>query len=495
MKKRGKVYLVGAGPGDVGLITVRGLECIRAADLIAYDHLVNAELLRHAKPDAKLVFVGKTPKKHTVPQEKLNALLVKWARAGKIVTRLKGGDPFVFGRGGEEAEELARARVDFEIVPGITSAIAAPAYAGIPITHRAFASGVAFITGHEDPTKPESALNWQRVAQFPGTKVILMGVERISEIARALVRGGCAPKTPVAMVRWGTTNRQETICGTLGTIADIAARKNFQAPAVTIVGDVVKMREKLNWFERKPLFGRRIVVTRARHQASILSEKLRALGAEVIEIPTIRIEPIAKKVKISSYDWLIFTSANGVVEFFRHFFAQHRDIRALDSAKIAAIGPATAEKLWELGLAVDVLPREFVAEALVKAMAREKLEGKRVLIARAAEARDVLPQGLRKLGARVEVFPIYRTVPEKNSAKLAIDWREIDWVTFASSSAAENFAKIFGTKRVLRANPRLKFASIGPITTATAEKFGFRVTVEAKKYTIDGLVKAICEAK
>ncbi|PYI89831.1 MAG: uroporphyrinogen-III C-methyltransferase, partial [Verrucomicrobia bacterium] len=357
MKSKGTVYLVGAGPGDRGLLTVRGAELLGRADVVVYDALVNPDLLRLAPRTAEIIYGGKRAKDHAMPQDELNALLVTKAREGKTVVRLKGGDPYIFGRGGEEAEALAQAKIPFEVVPGISSIVAAPNYAGIPLTHRNLCSSFTVITGHEDPTKDNSSLDWEPLAKMPGTKVVLMGVERIRQLAASLMAQGMAADTPVAMVRWGTTGRQQSIEGTLATIADRVAEKEFAAPAVTVIGDVVRLRNKLNWFEHRPLFGQRIVVTRTREQASQLSQELLERGADVLEIPTIKVvppdqlEPLEEAIEgLGVYDWLIFTSPNGVAAFFDYFFKKFKDIRALGMVRIAAVGPATAGKLAELHL-------------------------------------------------------------------------------------------------------------------------------------------------
>jgi uroporphyrinogen III methyltransferase / synthase len=502
MKTKGKVYLVGAGPGDAGLITVRGVECIQAADVILYDNLVNASLLRHARADAELIFVGKTPKKHTLTQDEINALLVEKDREGKVVTRLKGGDPFVFGRGGEEAEELQKAGLEFEIVPGVSSSIAAPAYAGIPVTHRSVATAFMVITGHEDPTKENSQVDWAGVARFFGTRVILMGVERIGTIADELMRHGAKPETPVAMVRWGTTGKQQTIQGTLATIADVAAKAEFKPPAVTVVGEVVRLREKLNWFERRPLFGKRIVVTRSREQASELVRELTDLGSDVLEIPTIRIEP-PKKIAplreaitgIGVYDWLVFTSPNGVDAFFRAFFARYKDLRGIGAVKIATIGAVTAQKIGELHLEVDLQPEEFTTDALLAEFKKSvSVENLKMLLPRADLADERLARGLEALGAIVDDLDAYQTVPDtedRNGHRARLLSEGADLVTFTSSSTVINFCNLLDVPGLCAKFPQLRFASIGPQTSQAARDKGLEIAVEAKVHTIPGLVDAI----
>jgi uroporphyrinogen III methyltransferase/synthase len=502
MTKKGKVYLVGAGPGDPGLITMRGLECIQLAEVIVYDNLVNPSLLRHARPDAEIIFAGKTSKEHILTQDEINALLVEKAREGKIVTRLKGGDPFVFGRGGEEGEELRVAGFTFEIVPGISSSIAAPAYAGIPVTHRGVATAFMVITGHEDPTKEETQVDWASVANFFGTRVILMGVERIGTIAEELIRHGASPETPVAMVRWGTTGRQQTIQGTLATIADVASKAEFKPPAVTIIGEVVRLRENLNWFEKRPLFGRRIVVTRSREQASELVRQLTELGADVLEIPTIRIKPPQSLVPLreaigglGEYDWLVFTSPNGVDAFFREFFSHHKDIREMGPLKIASIGAITAQKLAELHLEVDLQPKEFTTDSLLAEFKKSvSCENLKMLLPRADLADQRLARGLEDLGAIVDDLDAYQTVPDTEDrsghrARLLSEGADI--VTFTSSSTVVNFCSLVDVPALARLYPQMRFVSIGPQTSQAAREKGLEVAMEAKVHTIPGLVDAI----
>jgi uroporphyrinogen III methyltransferase/synthase len=502
MNKKGQVYLVGAGPGDAGLLTVRGVECIERADVIVYDNLVNSALLRHARPDAELIFAGKTSKKHTLTQEETNALLVAKGLEGKIVTRLKGGDPFVFGRGGEEAEELRNAGIEFEVVPGISSAIAAPAYAGIPVTHRAVATGFMVVTGHEDPTKDEAQVDWEQVARFCGTRVILMGVERIEAIAKELMAHGVASDTAVAMVRWGTTGQQETIQGTLATIAGVAERAGFKPPAVTVIGEVVKLREQLNWFERRPLFGRRIAVTRSRAQASELVAQLSELGADVLEIPTIsikppkRIGPIREAVKsIGVYDWLVFTSPNGVDAFFREFFEIHHDLRDLGALRIAAIGASTAEKVKALHLEIDLQPAEFTGDAMLEEFRKSvSCENLKFLLPRADLADERLARGLEALGGIVDDLDAYQTVPETEDlhghrARLLSEGADL--VTFTSSSTVTNFCELVDVNALRARFPKMRFVSIGPVTTQTAVARGLEIAAEAKVHTIVGLVETI----
>ena len=498
----GKVYLVGAGPGDAGLLTLRGAELLRRADVVVYDSLVNRELLALAPEAAEIIFGGKRPRDRAIPQEELNQLLAEKAKAGKTVVRLKGGDPYIFGRGGEEAARLHRDGVPFEVVPGISSIIAAPSYAGIPLTHREHCSSFTVITGHEDPDKDESALDWERVAREPGTKVLLMGVERIGKIAAALEANGLPADTPAAMVRWGTMGRQQTITATLGTLAAKVAKADFKAPAVTVIGTVSTLRDTLNWYENRPLFGQRVVVTRNRREAGKLSGQIRELGAEVLEIPTIKIlpptrnEPLIEAITgIGSYDWIIFTSANGVEHFFDYFFKAFRDVRDLGSVRFAAVGPATAKKLREFHLNIDLMPKTYTAAATAKAMiAAQNVENISVLLARAESANPELPRLLEDKGAIVDDIAFYKTEPEtadRNGAADDFEENSADWITFASSSAVRNFDARFGLAKRCADNPKLKLASIGPETTKALKELGLKPTAKAKEHTIDGLAAAL----
>jgi uroporphyrinogen III methyltransferase / synthase len=419
----GKVYLVGAGPGDLGLVTLRAKECIEQADVIVHDHLANPEMLDWARESAEIVYVGKRAGAHSLSQQEINTLLIEKAGAGKQVVRLKGGDPFVFGRGAEEAKAIVDAGIGFEIVPGITSAIAGPAYAGIPVTHRAENSHVTFFTGHEDPAKSESAIDYAALAKLGGTQVMLMGVERLEPITREMLKQGVREDLPVALVRWATTGRQETLTGTLQDIAQRAVDHDFEAPAVAVFGEVVALRESLNWYEKRPLSGKRIVVTRSRKQAGALSGKLRALGAHVFELPTIRIEPptdlreFAELIQDAhAYDWIVFTSANGVEAFFEIFFKLFDDAREIGGTRIAAIGPVTAQRVKDFHLHVDLQPDESVAEAVVREFRKQGVENLRILLVRAEKGRDVLSKQLSALGAIVDEGFAYRTVPETRAA-------------------------------------------------------------------------------
>ncbi len=497
--KNGKVYLVGAGPGDLGLVTLRAQECIEAADVIAYDHLANPEMLNWARDDAEIIYAGKQAGEHSLSQQEINALLVEKAREGKEVVRLKGGDPFVFGRGAEEAKAIVDAGIEFEIVPGITSAIAGPAYAGIPVTHRAENSHVTFFTGHEDPAKAESAIDYAALAKLGGTQVMLMGVDRLGPITREMLKQGVREDLPVALVRRATTGRQETLTGNLKDIAQRAVASGFEAPAVAVFGEVVALRESLNWYEKRPLSGKRIVVTRTRKQASALSEKLRVLGAQVIELPTIRIEPptdlraFAELVQDAHiYDWIVFTSANGVEAFFEVFYKLYDDAREIGAARIAAIGPATAQRVKDFHLHIDLQPEEFVAEAVTREFRKQgSVENLRILLVRAEKARDVLPKELSALGAIVDEAFAYRTVPETRDttgARQQLAKEGADLITFTSSSTVENFLALG-----LPWPKGIKVASIGPVTSKTARDHGLKIDIEARRHDIEGLVQAIRE--
>ncbi|MGI9114670.1 MAG: uroporphyrinogen-III C-methyltransferase [Chthoniobacterales bacterium] len=496
---KGKCFLVGAGPGDLGLVTLRARELIGCADVIVYDALCNPEMLSWARDDAEIIFAGKRAGQHTFSQEEINALLIEKGGSGKNVVRLKGGDPFVFGRGGEEAEALAKAGIEFEIVPGVTSAIAAAAYAGIPVTHRAENSHVTFFTGHEDPAKKESAINYDALAKLGGTQVMLMGTERLEAITREMMQQGVREELPVALVRWGTTGQQRTLVGTLGSIAQRAVESGLEAPAIAIFGDVVSLRKKLSWFEKRPLFAKRVVITRTRKQAGALTSELRALGADVMELPTIRIEPptdlreFAELVQDAhGYDWIVFTSPNGVDAFFDIFFKLYDDAREIGAAKIAAIGPATAQRVRNFHLHVELQPPEFVAEAMVKEFEKQGgVENLRILVARAEKARDLLPKALASMGAIVDEGFGYRTVPETRDvtgARRRFSEEGADLITFTSSSTVENFLALR-----LPWPKQMKVASIGPITSATAREHGLNIDVEAKQHDVPGLVAAIRE--
>jgi uroporphyrinogen III methyltransferase/synthase len=492
--RAGVVYLVGSGPGDPGLMTARSLALIGSADAIYYDRLIPPGALDGAREDAELVYVGKAPGKPSVPQEEIGERLIEAARAGKSVVRLKGGDPFVFGRGGEEGEALREAGVEFELVPGITAGVAASAYAGIPVTHRDDASAVAFITGHEDPEKEGSALDWEALARFPGTLVFYMGVKRLGDNAAALVAAGRDPEEPAAAVERGTMEGQRTVVATLGTLAEAVAREQVEAPALIVVGQVVARRESLAWLERRPLFGRRIVVTRARAQASRLAKTLRNLGAEVVELPAIRIEPtiesdVVKRAvnQIGDYALIVLTSPNGVRLLFEAMRNTGFDARALAGATVAAIGPGTARALAKCGITADIVPERFVAESLVEALAEIDVGGKRVLVARAADARDVIPEHLEGRGAEVDVIALYKTVREEPSAEAVEAAQAADYITFTSSSTVRNLTEALGD----RFPKDVRIVSIGPVTSEAAIDAGLKADIEAEHHDIDGLITAL----
>ncbi len=494
----GIVYLVGAGPGDPGLLTLRAKECIELADVIVYDYLSNADFLRMASPTSERIYAGKKAKDHTLTQDEINALIVAKAKEGKVVTRLKGGDPVLFGRGAEEAAELAAAGIRYEIVPGVSSSIAGPIYAGIPVTHRAHASQLTIFTGHEDPTKPESSLDYAHLAKTPGTRVMLMGVERMMEITAELMKHGAPADTPVALVRWATRGNQQTLTGTLGDIAEKVKSSGFKAPAVCVIGDVVKERANINWFEDRPLFGKRIVVTRTRHQAGGLTKALSQLGADVIELPTIKIVPPKDLMEFGGlvqdahkYEWIIFTSPNGVDAFFEMFYKIYSDARSIGGAKIAAIGPGTAEKIKHYHLAVDLMPKTFVAESLVEELLKHDVENQMILWVRAEGAREVIAKELNKARAIVDEAIAYRTIPEREDnagavARLTEDGADV--ITFTSSSTVECFFDLG-----LELPPGIKVASIGPITSETLKARKVKIDIEAREHSIPGLVKAIRE--
>ncbi len=503
-RKTGKVYLVGAGPGDPKLLTLRGKECLEQADVVLYDYLANPLLLDYVPAQAERIYVGRRGRGRYQDQSVISRLLIDKARAGKIVVRLKGGDPFVFGRGGEEAEAVAQAGVPFEVVPGVTSAVAAPAYAGIPVTHRTLASTVTFVTGHEDPTKETEALEWPRLATAHGTLVFLMGVKNLPAIVANLKREGKPADTPVAVIRWGTKSSQRTVIGTLATIVEKAAEAQIEPPSVIVVGEVVRLREQLNWFETRPLFGRRVLVTRAREQAGELSRLLIEAGAEPVECPTIQIVPPASWAELDeaiadlrTYHWLVFTSVNGVKPFMERLQRKGLDGRTVAGLRLGCIGPRTAEALAAYGLRADVIPAEYQAEGLIAAMKAAGMNGQRVLIPRAAVAREILPDQLRGLGADVRVVTAYRTVlpaVEADRVKDFLTKQALHVLTFASSSTVRNFSGLFGGREELqRATAGTVVACIGPITAKTAAEEGLTVAITAAENTIPALVDAIVQ--
>ena len=503
--KSGRVFLVGAGPGAADLITIRGADVLSRADVIIYDNLVSAELLRLAPAKAELIYAGKRGgSDKSIEQSDLNAMLVEHARKGRVVVRLKGGDPFIFGRGGEEAEALARAHIEFEVVPGVTSAIAGPAFAGVPLTHREHGSFVAFVTGHEDESKgARSTVPWDELVAATrrgGTIVILMATARMRATLERIRAAGLPDETPAVCIQWATTAAQKTVSATLATLAEVSAREGITAPAVIVVGQLAGLREHLKWVERTPLFGRIIVVTRARASATEFATALRRLGAEVVEFPTIETAPprsyaaLDRAIKrLESFDWIIFTSATGVESFIERLKSRGRDIRALGDASIAAIGPATASRLADYALQVAAVPDEYRAEEIVSAIGVRRIRGKRFLIPRAEVAREAMPEILRERGAKeVVVAPAYRTVKPKGAqvarVRELIASGKIDLVTFTSSSTVTNFCEMIDTS-----GKGIRAAAIGPITAAVAQQRGFEVVVRPRKYTIEALTEAIRE--
>lgn len=498
MTSRGRVSLVGAGPGDPGLMTVRALELVAAADVIFYDRLIPPTALSGARPDAELVYVGKAPGVHQTPQAEINRMIVAAARAGSSVVRLKGGDPFLFGRGAEEAEALVEAGIEFEVVPGVTAAVAATATAGIPLTHRGRSSAVAFATGHSDARDSGEGFDQGgSLARFPGTLVLYMGFSRLAVNAESLIAGGRPPDEPVAVIASGTTAGQRVVVGTLATIAERVAAAGLEPPVLTVVGDVVRCRERLAWFERRPLFGRRVVVTRARPQAGRLSAALRGLGAEVVELPVIRIEPLpadgaaiaepVARLAAGGFDLVCFTSPNGVDRFFAALAEHGLDARALAGAEVAVIGPGTGQALAERGVTADITPPRAVAESLLQELSDRGPAGRRVLIGRAERARDVLPDGLAAGGAEVTVMPLYRTVADRPDPEMAKAAARADAITFSSASTVRFYLE--ASPGGLPAGARA--ISIGPITTAALTEAGIEVAREADASDIEGLVAAV----
>ncbi len=489
------VYLVGAGPGDPGLMTARSLQLIAAADVIIHDRLIPETALEGARPDATLIYAGKEGHGPSMPQREIERLLVEHGAGGGEVVRLKGGDPFVFGRGGEEAEALIAAGIPFEVVPGVSSGIAAAAYAGIPVTHRELASSVAFITGHEDPQKPESALDWDALAAFPGTLVVFMGVKQLPGITARLIAGGRSPQEPAALVHRGTLPGQRAVVATLQTVAEVAVAQRIKAPTIAIFGPVAALREQLSWFEKRPLAGRSVAVMRARAQSSKLAERLRALGAQVVQAPVISTRTIPGELpQLEDFDLICFTSPNGVEAFFERIDAAGLDSRALSARTlIAAIGPGTARALSVRGVRTDLLPQRAVAEGLV-----ERLEGvsvRRVLIARAREARDVLPDALRERGAEVEILPVYETVIERLDEQQLDAVAAADMIAFTSASTVRNFLQSAGGAEAWSARAAsARLLSIGPVTSAELRSHGLEPDLEAARHDIDGLIAAIIDA-
>ncbi len=496
--KTGKVYLIGAGPGDPGLITLKGMECLAKADVIVYDHLLDERLLESALPEAERIYVGKTSSEHTLEQSEINRLLVEKAKEGKVVVRLKGGDPFVLGRGGEEGEALADNHIPFEIVPGISSAVAVPAYAGIPVTHRGLASSFAVITGHEDPAKPDSSINWENLATAVDTLVFLMGMNNLPEIAAKLAQYGRPLDTPVAVIKDGTRPGQKTVTGNLKNIADKVKKQRLSPPAVIVVGEVVRLREKLRWFDNRPLSGKRILVTRARQQAGALSRLLSERGAQPVELPVIDIRRVPDTIELdqaisnlAQYQWVVFTSINGVEAFSERLRSLKLDTRALHSLKVAAIGPATAEALEQKGIHPDFCPTVFTAEGIVIGLSSLNIAGQRFLLPRTDIADKELAEGIERLGGSIHEVTVYQTIPgaSPSQVKEVLSDGKIDVITFASSSTVTNLLTALKNEEITLNG--VKIACIGPKTADTAAKAGLNVDIVAAEHTIPGLVAAI----
>jgi uroporphyrinogen III methyltransferase/synthase len=498
--KPGIVYLIGAGPGDPGLITVRGRDCLRSAEVVVYDYLANPVLLREAL-QAEKIYVGKSKGLHHLPQEEINALLVDLAKKGKVVARLKGGDPYVFGRGGEEALCLAQAGIPFEVVPGVTAAFAAGAYAGIPLTHRDYTTSLGLFTGHEDPAKKLSTLDWAKLATGVGTLVFYMGMSNLDTIASELIKHGRAPQTPVAVIRWATLPRQETLVAPLDEIVAAVAAADFKPPAIIIVGEVVALREELNWFDRKPLFGRTILVTRAAEQAGEFTTMLQELGAQVVECPTICLAPVSDPTEIdaaiaelASFSWLILTSGNAVRFFFARLAALGLDARALGGCRVCAVGPKTAAALGAVGINPDLVPPDYKAEGVVEALAPRLQSGEKVLFPRADKARDIIISGLSDCGIEVLAPVLYcNTLPAALpvEALAALETGAIDAVCFTASSTVENLHTILGAVDFQRLLAPLTVAAIGPITSQSCTKLGLPVAIEPAEYTLHALSEAL----
>ncbi|HXY61460.1 MAG TPA: uroporphyrinogen-III C-methyltransferase [Nitrospirota bacterium] len=499
----GKVYLIGAGPGDPGLITVKGLECVKKADVIIYDYLANERLLDQRRPDAELIYVGKQGSRHTLPQDQINTLIVKKAREGRIVARLKGGDPFIFGRGGEEAEELVDNGIPFEVVPGVTSAISAPTYAGIPLTHREHTASVAFVTGHEDPTKPESKVHWDKISTGIGTLVFFMGMKNLQNIVDNLISHGRSPDTPIALIQWGTRTDQRVATGILQDIVHKVREAKLGPPAIIVVGEVVRLRQKLNWYESKPFFGKRIIVTRSRDQSSVFAEMLIDRGATTIEFPTIDVVPpgswdeLDSAIQtVESFNWLIFTSSNAVRFFVERLRYLNKDLRILKGVNICTVGPKTSESLESYGLRADLIPAEFKAEGIIHALGSVNLRGQKFLIPRAKVAREILPDKLRELGAEVTVATAYENIkPTTDVARVKrlLEEEKIAAITFTSSSTVHNFVEILGKKEYKALLNGVAVACIGPVTAKTAEEYDLKTTIMPKDYTIPALVNELAD--
>lgn len=498
-KVKGKVYLIGAGPGDPELLTLKGQRLLSRADVVVYDRLVNPKILEHLPKDAERIYVGKASSKHTLPQDNINLLLVKLAQKGKIVVRLKGGDPFLFGRGGEEVLTLAEHKIPFEIVPGITSAIAVPAYAGVPVTHRGFTSSLGIFTGQEDPTKEDTSINWEKISTGLGTLVFLMGFENLAKICQTLIKFGRSPLTPCCLIQWGTLPQQRSLSADLKTIVQKAKKEKFGPPAILVVGEVVSLRKKFNWFENKPLFAKKILVTVPSDDKARLSALLEEQGASCMELPLIEIKALGdyraldRAIKqIEKFNWLIFTSQNGVKFFKQRVGVLKKDMRILKGVGVAVIGPRTALAVENyLGISPNLRAKEFLQEGLIAAFKKKKIKEQNILLVRALQARDVLPQGLTELGASVCIIPAYKTVTAgkmKTPDKLLA---HLDVVTFTSSSCVQGFFKVFPKKKIWQYKNKFKIASIGPITSRTIKDYGLKVDIEAKEYTLEGLAEAI----
>ena len=503
--KRGKVYLIGAGPGDPSLITVKGLKYIEKAEVVVYDYLASKKLLNHAPKDAEFIYAGKRGGGHHAhTQAEINEILIDKAKQGKMVVRLKGGDPFIFGRGGEEIEDLATAGIVFEVVPGVTSATAAATYAGVPITHRRFTSSVAFITGHEDPTKDSSNIDWQKIATGIGTLVFYMGIKNLPLITEKLIANGRDPETPAMVVRWASTPEQRSVDGTLATISGIVQQADIKPPALVVIGGVVSLRKTINWFENKPLFGKSIMVTRTREQASDLVAGLEEMGANCIEFATISLAPpdsweildVALE-DLGRFDWILFTSINAIHCFFQRLNEKGLDSRALGGTRIAAVGSTTAEVLKNYGITTDLLPEKFTGDGLADALLKQGVDGSRILFPRATKARESLPERLQEGGAEVVVAPVYKNVRPDGQAEelraMFVD-KQVDMVTFTSSSTVTNFLHMLGEDDPVRRRELLgttKLASIGPITSKTIVEAGLQVDVQPETFTIPDLISSI----
>ncbi len=501
----GKVYLVGAGPGDPGLITVRGRYLLEKAEVVVYDYLASRKLLKHVPKDAVLIYAGKKGgDKHTHTQEEINQMLVDHALTGKIVVRLKGGDPFIFGRGGEELEKLFAAKVPFEVVPGVTSATAAATYAGIPITHRNYTASVAFLTGHEDPTKKDSNIDWSKLATGAGTIVVYMGIKNLPIIVDNLIKYGRDPQTPVAVVRWASTPEQRTVVGTLQTIKEVVAEAGIRPPSLIIVGEVVRLRETIDWFEKRPLFGKKIVVTRTRDQASELIAALEEQGADCFECSTIEIQPVdnyevfdAELERLKEYHWILFSSLNGVTYFFERLYAKGMDARDLKGPGIAVVGKSTADLLLQYGIKANLIPEVFTSEGLAESLLDAGVEGRNILIPRAEKGREILPETLRGAGAQVTIAPVYKNVMpagRKEELREEIESGRVDMITFTSSSTVRNFLTMLdaASEEELKALLKdVRIAAIGPITAKTVTDNGLIVDVQPEEHVIGSMVDAI----